>query len=396
VSTYDYVRSVGWLRRARRIALAATIGLCLVLAATAGARLLLPRGYASGPSLFVYEVTLCLIAGGLLAGLLAAPWRGTPVADLVVEVGEARSGTIRGELSRALGDPSLEIGYWLPNLGTYVDAEGRALALPEPGSGRSMTVLEQQGQPVAALLHDPSVLDDPRLVQGVTSAAQLAAANARLRAEVTAQVEELAASRRRLLEAADEQRRLLERRLQDGAAARLRELAVILRRGERSATSQRTRAQIARAEDQLSHTLEDLNRLATGLHPRALAEQGLQEALADIARDVGVSVDLRVTVPTQLPPPTAAAIYFICAEALTNSAKHAAASRVTAVITSGDGRVYVEVADDGIGGADAGLGSGLSGLADRVETLGGRMHVDSLPGHGTRLAAEIPLDGESR
>jgi signal transduction histidine kinase len=396
VSTYDYVRSVGWLRRARRIALAATIGLCLVLAATAGARLLLPPGYASGPSLFVYEVTLCLIAGGLLAGLLAGPWRGTPVADLVVEVGEARSGTIRGELSRALGDPSLEIGYWLPNLGTYVDAEGRALALPEPGSGRSMTVLEQQGQPVAALLHDPSVLDDPRLVQGVTSAAQLAAANARLRAEVTAQVEELAASRRRLLEAADEQRRLLERRLQDGAAARLRELAVILRRGERSATSQRTRAQIARAEDQLSHTLEDLNRLATGLHPRALAEQGLQEALADIARDVGVSVDLRVTVPTQLPPPTAAAIYFICAEALTNSAKHAAASRVTAVITSGDGRVYVEVADDGIGGADAGLGSGLSGLADRVETLGGRMHVDSLPGHGTRLAAEIPLDGESR
>ena len=111
---------------------------------------------------------------------------------------------------------------------------------------------------------------------------------------------------------------------------------------------------------------------------------------------MGVAVDLEVTVPTQLPPPTAAAIYFICAEALTNSAKHAAASGVTAVITSGDGRVYVEVADDGIGGADAGLGSGLSGLADRVETLGGRMHVESLPGHGTRLAAEIPLGGESR
>ncbi len=396
VSTHDYLRSVGRLRRARRIALAATVGLSLVLAATAGARLLLPAGVANGPSLLVYEVTLCLLAGGLLAGLLAAPWQGTPVADLVVEVGEARSDTIRGELSQALGDPSLEIGYWLPNLGTYVDAEGRGLALPEPGSGRSTTVLEHQGQPVAALIHDPAVLDDPRLVQGVTAAAQLAAANARLRAEVQAQVEELAASRRRLLEAADEQRRLLERRLHDGAAARLRELAVILRRGESSATSQRTRAQIARAEDQLSHTLEDLDRLSVGLHPRVLAEHGLQEALADIARDVGVTVDLKVTVPTQLPPSTAAAIYFICAEALTNSAKHAAASRVTTVITSGDGRVYVEVADDGIGGADAGRGSGLRGLADRVETLGGRMHVVSLPGHGTRLAAEIPLGGESR
>jgi signal transduction histidine kinase len=396
VSTYSYVRSVGWLRRARRIALIAAIGLCLVLGTTAAARLLLPPGDANVPSLLVYEVTLCLIAGGLLAGLLAAPWRGTPVADLVVEVGEARSGTIRGELSEALGDPSLEIGYWLPDLGSYFDAEGSALALPEPGSGRTMTVLEYQGQPVAALLHDPAVLDDPGLVQGVASAAQLAAANARLSADVQAQVEELAASRRRLLEAADEQRRLLERRLHDGAAARLRELAVILRRGERSATSERTRAQITRAEEQLSHTLEDLNRLANGLHPRVLAEHGLQEALADIARDVGVPIDLEVTVATQLPPPTVAAIYFICAEALTNSAKHAAASRVTAVITSGDGRVYVEVADDGIGGADAGLGSGLSGLADRVETLGGRMHVESVPGHGTRLAAEIPLGGESR
>ena len=281
VSTYNYVRSVGWLRRARRIALIAAIGLSLILAATAGARLLLPPGDAIGPSLLVYEVTLCLIAGGLLAGLLAAPWRDTPVADLVVEVGEARSGTIRGELSQALGDPSLEIGYWLPNLGTYVDTEGRTLALPAPGSGRSVTVLEYQGQPVAALLHDPAVLDDPGLVRGVASAAQLAAANARLRADVQAQVEELAASRLRLLEAADEQRRLLERRLHDGAAARLRALAVLLRRGESSAASERTRAQIARAEDQLSHTQEDLDRLAAGLHPRVLAEQGLRDALVD-------------------------------------------------------------------------------------------------------------------
>jgi signal transduction histidine kinase len=145
----------------------------------------------------------------------------------------------------------------------------------------------------------------------------------------------------------------------------------------------------------LSHTLEDLNRLATGLHPRVLAEHGLQEALTDIARDVGVPVDLEVTVPTQLPGPTAAAIYFICAEALTNSAKHAAASRVTAVITSGDGLVYVEVADDGIGGADAGLGSGLSGLADRIETLGGMLQIESPPGRGTRLAAQIPLNAEA-
>jgi signal transduction histidine kinase len=394
VSTYNYVRSVGWLRRARRIALTAAVGLSLVLAATAAARLLLPPGAAIGPSLFVYEVTLCLTAGGLLAGLLAAPWRGGSVADLVVEVGETRSGTIRGELSQALGDPSLEIGYWLPNLGTYVDAEGRTLALPESGSGRSMTVLEHQGQLVAALLHDPAVLDDPGLVQGVASAAQLAAANARLRADVQAQVEELTASRRRLLEAADEQRRLLERRLHDGAAARLRELAVILRHSESFATSERTRAQIAHAQDQLSHTLEDLNRLATGLHPRALAGQGLQNALAELARDVPIPVDLEVT-SAQLPPRINAAVYFICAEALTNTAKHAAASRATVRVSPVDSRLNVEVTDDGIGGAELSRGSGLNGLADRIETLGGALQIESPPGRGTRLAAEIPLDDEA-
>ena len=394
VCSYNYVQATGWLRRARRIALGAAIGLSIVLAGTAVTRLLLPPPAASGASLLVYEVALCLLAPGLLAGLLIAPWERVEVADLVVELGEARSGTLRGELSRALADPSLEIAYWLPDLATYVDAEGRALALPEPGSGRSMTILEHQGRPVAALLHDPAVLDDPGLVQGVASAAQLAAANARLRAEVQAQVEELAASRRRLLEAADEQRRLLERRLHDGAAARLRELAVILRRSESVATSQRTRAQISQAEDQLSHTLEDLDRLAAGLHPRLLAEQGLRNALAEIAHDIPIPVDLEVT-SAQLPPRINAAVYFICAEALTNTAKHAAASYVTVRVRSIDSQLNVEVADDGIGGADLSRGSGLHGLADRVATLGGTLRIESPPGRGTRLAAEIPLDDEA-
>lgn len=394
VCTYDYVRSVGWRRRARRIALQAATGLSVVLAGTAAARMRLPAGDASGISLVLYEVTLCLLAGGLLAGLLAAPWQRVLVADLVVELGEAHSDTLRGELSRALGDPSLEIGYWLLDRGVYVDTDGRALTLPGPDSNRSMTVLEHGGQPVAALIHDPAVLDDPGLVEAVSSAAQLAAANAQLRAEVQTQVEDLAASRSRILEAADEQRRRLERRLHDGAAARLRALNMILRSGQRSATGEQTKAQIAQAEDQLRHTLEELHRLANGLHPRVLTEQGLSDALADLLRDVPLQVSLEVT-KAELPPRVAAAAYFICAEALSNAAKHAAASRVTVAATTGDGRLNVEIVDDGVGGADAGRGSGLRGLADRVETLGGRLHVDSVPGRGTRLAAEIPLHGET-
>jgi signal transduction histidine kinase len=395
VCAREYVRAVGRARRARLIALQAAAGLSMVLAGTAAARLLLPPEQVSGPSLLVYELALCVLAGGLLAGLLVAPWQQMAVTDLVVELGEARSGTVGGELSRALGDPSLEIGYWLPDRALFVDAEGRLLSLPDAGSGRSVTTVEREGQPVAVLVHDPAVLEDPRLLEAVTSAAQLAAANARLRAEVQARVEELAASRRRILAARDEERRRLEHRLREGAERRLGELADTLRRGRRFASGERTRDQMARAEDQLARTLEELRRLAHGLHPRVLAEHGLAGALAVLAKDLSLPVEIK-TSDGQLPERVAVAVYFVCAEALTNVAKHAAAAHIAVAVTSSDGRVRVEIADDGIGGADPAHGSGLRGLADRVETLGGTLLVESTSGHGTRLAAEIPLGGEAK
>jgi signal transduction histidine kinase len=394
VCAREYVRAVGQSRRARLIALQAAAGLSLVLAGTAAARLLLPSGEVSGPTLLIYEAALCVLAGGLLAGLLVAPWQRATVADLVVELGEARSGTVRGELSRALGDPSLEIGYWLSDRAAFVDAQGRVLSLPDPGSGRSVTAVEREGQPVAVLVHDPAVLEDPGLLEAVASSAQLAAANAQLQAEVQARVEELAASRRRILAARDEERRRLERRLHDGAEAQLGKLAATLRRGQGLAAGEQTREQIAHAQEQLGRTVEELRRLAQGLHPRVLSEQGLADALAALAKDFPLPVDLNVA-STQLPQRVAVVAYFVCAEALTNTVKHATAARVTVAITAGDGRLRVEIADDGAGGADPGRGSGLRGLADRVETIGGTLWVESTPGHGTRLAAEIPFGGEA-
>ncbi|HEV8166997.1 MAG TPA: ATP-binding protein, partial [Actinomycetota bacterium] len=395
VCAREYVRAVGGARRARLIALQAAAGLSLVLAGTAAARLLLPPEEVSGPALLVYEVALCVLAGGLLAGLLVAPWRRAAVADLVVELGEARSGTLRGELSRALGDPSLEIGYWLPDRAVFVDAEGRVLSLPDAGSGRSVTTVEREGQPVAILVHDPAVLEDPGLLEAVASAAQLAASNARLRAEVQARVVELEVSRRRILAARDEERRRLEHRLREGAERRLGELEDTLRRGRRFASGERTRNQMARAEDQLARTLEELRRLAHGLHPRVLSEHGLAGALAVLAKDLSLPVAIKIS-DDQLPERVAVAVYFVCAEALTNVAKHAAAAHIAVAVTSSDGRVRVEIADDGIGGADPAHGSGLRGLADRVETFGGTLLVESSSGHGTRLAAEIPLGGEAQ
>jgi signal transduction histidine kinase len=268
------------------------------------------------------------------------------------------------------------------------------LLVPDPGSGRSVTVVEREGQPVAVLVHDPAVLADPGLLEAVASAARLAASHARLQAEVQARVVELEASRRRILAARDDQRRRLEHRLREGAERRLGELADTLRRSRGAASGQRTRDQVARAEAQLAPTLEELRRLAHGLHPGVLSEQGLEGALAALTNDFPIPVQIMVA-GDQVPSSVAVVAYFVCAEALANVAKHAGASRVAVSVTARDGRVRVEIEDDGVGGADPGRGSGLRGLADRVETVGGTLQVASVPGQGTRLAAEIPLGGEA-
>lgn len=237
------------------------------------------------------------------------------------------------------------------------------------------------------------MLDDRGLREAVSSAAQLAAANARLQAEVRAQVAELRESRRRILEAGDEERRRLERRLHEGAEQRLERLAARLRRSRRSAGTDAARERIDRTEAQLERTLAELRQLAKGLHPRVLAEVGLQGALASLAEHSPLPVEF--VQAGKLSPEVEAAAYFLCSEALANIAKHASASRVSVSVATGDGRASIEVEDDGLGGADPARGTGLRGLADRVEALGGRFLIESPAAGGTRLAAEIPLGDET-
>jgi signal transduction histidine kinase len=393
VCARSYRRAFGPARRARLLALPAAAAVGLVLVGGAAARLAVPAGDAGESSLLALEATLCAVAVGLLAGLLSPSWERAAVTDLVVELGESRSGTLRDELARALGDPSLAVGYWLPNDGAFVDSEGRRLALPDPASERSVTMIEGEGGPIAALVHDMAVLDDPGLREAVSAAARLAAANARLQAEVRGQVAELRASRRRLLEVGDDERRRLERRLREGAELRLERLAEQLR-GARPAAPSEAGAGIDRIQAQLAQALEELRQLAHGLHPRILAEAGLAGALASLAEQASVRVE--VAIPAgRLPADVEVVVYFLCSEALANVAKHAFASWVTISVTTGDGRVRVEVEDGGLGGADPAGGTGLRGLADRVEAVGGTLHVESRAGSGTRLAAEIPLGGET-
>src|SRR5919204_1139128 len=394
VAGRSYLRAAGRERRERLAALQATAFLGAVLAGDAFVRLAVSTPEAKDATLLANEAALVALAVSPLPRLLRWPWERAEVTDFVVELGEARSGTLRDALARALGDPTLELGYWLPESGAYVDAAGRPLELPAAGSDRGVTRVERDGQAVAVLVHDSSVLDDPGLVEAVAAAARLAASNARLQAEVRAQVSELQESRRRLVRVGDEERRRLEQRLHEGAERRLVALGQVLERAGGSASGSGT-AEIERARGQLGRTLADLHDLARGLHPRALSESGLAAALASLARRSPVPVELAVPAE-RLPAEVEAAAYFICSEALANVAKYASASRVVVRVSADERAALVEIVDDGVGGADPAQGSGLRGLADRVEALGGQLRLESEPGGGTCLSAEIPLRGGAR
>ena len=391
----DHRRSIGGRRRARRQALWAAAGLGSVLAAGAVARVILPLDTVSQPSLLVYQAAICVIAVGLVAGLVTSDLERVDVTDLVVELGTERSGTLRAALSKALGDPSLDLGYWDAGTGAFVGADGRPLDLPEADSDRTITYVEHDGEVVAALVHDPAAMEDPLVRAAVATAARLAAANSRLQREVRTRVVDIEASRRRILETHDEERVLLERRLHDGAERRLLEVATLLDRGRHSATATATAERVVSAEGQVQRALEELRQLARGIHPRVLSEAGLEGALRSLVDGFPIPVHLEIET-IRWPPHVEAAAYFVCAEGLTNVAKYASASRARVSVIARGTHLAVVVEDDGVGGADPARGSGLRGLADRVAILGGTIRVDSDAGRGTRLAAEIPLGGEDR
>jgi signal transduction histidine kinase len=382
--------TTGRLRRDRTRALRAGLALGAALIAGAIARLVVPGGEAAIPALVAYQGMLCAAAVGLSTG---ARWRSGPaVTDLVVELGETRSGSLRDALAHALGDPSLQIGYWQPSTGGYVDGAGERLMVPGTGQDRSARFVERDGRPFAVLIHDPAILGDPALVLAVEAATRLTASNAGLYSELRTLVAEVAASRRRLLLAGDEEQRRLEERLHDGPQQRLSRLLAALRAAA-SGPAAAVAPQLQRAESQLEQAVAELSTLARGLHPRELSD-GLAVALRSLAHRSGVPV--RLAVPhDRFSAEIEAAVYFLCAEALANVAKHAAASAASIEVVRQGARLTVVVCDDGIGGADPSRGSGLTGIADRIEALGGRLTLESAAPDGTRLAAEIPLDQPS-
>ena len=330
---------------------------------------------------------------GFLAGLARTRLDRSAVGDLAIELGEALPpGRLEQVLARALHDPTLELVYWLPDRQGFVDAEGRPVDLPAAGGDRTVTILRQDGDPVAALVHDAALGDEPELVQAVAATARLTIQNQRLQAEVRAQLEEVRASRARIVAFGDAERRRVERNLHDGAQQRLVNLSLALGIA-RSQVPTTPDGELAVALDEaaaeLRLALAELRELARGIHPVILSEAGLGPALASLAERSPIPVTLAVAPSDRLPALVEETAYYVASEALANAAKHAHASAVTITARRRGGGLMVEIDDDGVGGADPN-GTGLRGLADRVAALDGRLQVRSPAGDGTCVIAELP------
>ncbi len=350
-----------------------------------------------GQPLFETARRLAFLAIGLapiafLLGLLEARLARSAVGDLVVELGGISAlDDLRGALARALRDPSVELAFWLPEFETYADEAGRPVVLPHDDPRRGATVIERDGRPVAAIVHDTALYDEPELLDGVSAAAGMALENARLQVELRARVEEVRSSRARIVEASTQERQRLERNLHDGAQQRLVALSLELGMLEEELPPGSVPGErVARARSEIAASLAELREIARGIHPAVVTGHGMAVALEQAAALAPVPVRLDVRVDDRLPEAVEVAAYYVVCESLANIGKHAQAASATVLVERTTAGVAVEIGDDGIGGASAEQGGGLRGLADRVEALGGTLRVWSPAGGGTRVRAEIP------
>lgn len=443
-----------------------------------------------------------LFLGGILGTTLA---RGTGVGAIFSAIPErASQGEVQEGLRVALRDQTAQVAYWYDEGGHYVDVEGNRFDLPPDTRRRVVTRLEYADSPVAAIVHDAALLQEPELLEAITGAARIALERDKLLVDVRARAEryrallqampdlmfrisrngtylsynapndrdlivkdvvgltlwerlppeiadrvldagrtvldhgepgvieyaldfdgqtrhyegrfaasgkdeflmivreitdrkrqqqEVEASRARIVAAADDARRKLERNLHDGAQQRLVSLSLSLRlvQGQLRKDPEGAETLLDRSREELAQALEELRELARGIHPAVLTDRGLEAALEALAARAPLPVEIDGP-HGDLPPPVEAAAYYVVSEALANVTKYAQASLVRVTVGQTNGYALVEVADDGVGGADPARGSGLRGLSDRLASLSGKLDVDSPPGAGTRIRAEIPLE----
>ncbi len=327
-----------------------------------------------------------------LIGLLSARLARSTVAALLVELrADPAPADLPEVFGRALRDPSLTLAYWLPEFESWADLDGRPVVLPAEDSERATTLIYGEGVRLAALVHNRSLNEEPELLDAVSAAASIALENARLHAELQARLQELRGSRARVIEAGQQERQRLERNLHDGAQQRLIALSLDLRLlEERLGDDPEARVGLDQARQEIALSLDELRDIARGIHPAVVSGHGLAVALESLAARAPVPVRLTVELDDRVGEKVEVAAYYVVSESLTNIGKHAAATSATVGVARANGELVVEIVDDGIGGADSERGTGLRGLADRVEALGGRLRVWTPTGGGTRVRADLP------
>jgi signal transduction histidine kinase len=327
---------------------------------------------------FAQAVALVLLATAVVWGRLRNQHIRRSLVDVVVELGKTSgSGGLRDALASRLADPDLEVGYATGD-GRWATVNGVEVALPAIGSDRAVTPLVRDGEPVALIVHRRGVLDDADLVAEVTSSARLLLDNERLQADVRVKEADLRASRARIVESGDAERRRLERDLHDGAQQRLVGLMLGLRlaRAGVDPGDEELRARLSATERELERAVGSLRDVATGIHPAALSTFGLSEAFGALAERSGHPVQVNAVPPERLPPAVETAAYHIVAAAATTGA-------VVVEVANCGGHLLVDV--EAVAEPDA-----LLDLEDRVGALNGSLSVESNRPDGVVLRAEIP------
>jgi signal transduction histidine kinase len=345
-----------------------------------------------------HHITLLRFASGVAAltvpiALLIGQFRGrifaaTNLWRVLANAGTQRLTSVWVEeiLGSSLGDPSFALGVWEPARRRYVDSSGAPLELPKSSSARTVTLIDLDGQPALALIHDPALMDEPEIVNGLGTTALLLLENARL-------VDELHASRARIVESAERERLRLERDLHDGAQQRLMAIQIKLALARESAGDGQLGEQLDELSSDASSAVEELRSLAHGIYPTVLRERGLAHALMSFTRAVPIPVAIVDEGVGRAASGVEVAIYYCSLEAIQNAVKHGGAgSRVTVTLGSSNGCIEFAVEDNGAGfdpAADSD-GVGLVNMQDRIAAVGGELLIDSVPGRGTSVSGSVP------
>ena len=333
-----------------------------------GARILLPLGFL-----------VALFQADLFAGVA----RGRLLEKLVMRPSPERW---RDAVAGALDDPALRLAYWDPTSGHYRQADGSQLTAPFDEADSAWVEVDRDGRPVAAMVIDGALAEDPELVRAATSATMLAVENGNLEGE-------LRDSQARILAAGDTERRRIERDLHDSAQQRLVALRIHLALASEKIDSSEQRTMVEQLGTEVEEALDDLRTVATGLYPTILGQAGVATALRSAARRAAIPITIEDHLPRRYAPNVELAVYFCCLEALQNAAKHAGPGAVAAVrLFEDNGHVRFTIEDDGVGfePSTADRGSGLANMTDRVSAAGGTLRIERTGGHGTRVSGQLP------